>query len=134
MEKLISLKVSCPVCNKSLMDQEVLLDHKPSIKLNCNTTSQRGTLRLSSVYGSYIYRTDFQVEEGEEVEFYCPHCNKVLTSSSSCQRCNSPMVSFLMDMGGRVNICSRKGCENHFIAFEDVDEALRRFFQELQGL
>jgi len=115
------------------MDQDTLLDHKPSIKLNCNTPSARGTLRLSSVYGSYVHRIDFAVDDGEEVTFYCPHCNQLLTTPSTCEKCHSHMVSFMIDIGGKVNICSRKGCENHFIAFENVDDALRRFYQEFQG-
>jgi hypothetical protein len=33
-------------------------------------------------------------------------------------------------MGGEVSICSRAGCKNHFVEFEDLTSALARFYQE----
>jgi hypothetical protein len=40
------------------------------------------------------------------------------------------MVPFYLDMGGRVSICSRSGCKNHFVEFDDLSIALRKFYQQ----
>jgi Zn finger protein HypA/HybF involved in hydrogenase expression len=33
-------------------------------------------------------------------------------------------------MGGKVAICSRNGCKNHFVEFEDLSVALKKMYQE----
>jgi hypothetical protein len=40
------------------------------------------------------------------------------------------MVPFYLDMGGKVSICSRSGCKNHHVEFEDLSQALRKLYQE----
>jgi hypothetical protein len=35
-------------------------------------------------------------------------------------------------VGGRVNICSRHGCKNHYVVFENLDTAVRKFYSEYQ--
>lgn len=132
MTKAISLSVKCPNCRKSLMDHEYLLMDKPSIKLNIETETDRGTIRLCSIYGCYSHESDLVVSSDEIVKFYCPHCNKELISKDFCssKNCNAPMVPLILQSGGRVFFCSRKGCENHFIAFENLATEIRRFYYE----
>jgi hypothetical protein len=38
------------------------------------------------------------------------------------------MINFNMDIGGRVSLCSRKGCQKHYVAFENVQDELRKFY------
>ncbi|MFC2101219.1 hypothetical protein ACFLRZ_05255 [Bacteroidota bacterium] len=40
------------------------------------------------------------------------------------------MVPFYLDMGGKVSICSRSGCKNHFVEFDDLSVALRKLYQQ----
>ena len=40
------------------------------------------------------------------------------------------MVPFHLDMGGKVSICSRNGCKNHFVEFDDLSVAMKRLYQE----
>jgi hypothetical protein len=40
------------------------------------------------------------------------------------------MVGFNIKAGGKVNICSRYGCENHYVVFEDLDKEISRFYNE----
>ena len=42
MYELISLKLKCPVCGKSLMDDEHLVDNEPSILLNIEIEGNKG--------------------------------------------------------------------------------------------
>lgn len=128
MKKHVSLKVACPYCMKSLMDEEHLLNGFPSIKLNIKTENDRGTIHLCSVYECFDHQSDIPIEKGEIVEFSCPHCNKELLVKEECHLCDAPMVTLSLATGGRVNICSRKGCSNHYVAFQDLSTELSNFF------
>lgn len=132
MTKTVSLNVKCPNCRHTLMDEEVMLKEKASIKLNIETTTNRGTIRLCSIYGCYDHMCDIPLQEGEIAHFFCPHCNKELKSNDECDspNCNAPMIPLTLRLGGKVFICSRKGCDNHFVAFEDLATEVRKFYDE----
>lgn len=132
MTKTISLNGKCPHCGNSLMDHVYPILEKASIKLNIETESDRGTIRLCSIYGCYSHLCDINLKEGEIARFYCPSCNKELISNDECdmQNCNAPMIPLNLELGGKVFLCSRKGCENHFVAFEDLATELRKFYHE----
>lgn len=130
MYELISLKLKCPVCGKSLMDDEHLVDNEPSILLNVEIAGKSSSIRLSSIYGSYNYMTEIDLPTEEIAKFSCPHCETHITSDSECLSCGAPMVPFYLDMGGKVTICSRSGCKNHVVAFEDLAVALKKMYQE----
>jgi len=126
----ISLKVKCPVCSQSLTDSDILIDHKPVIKLNIEIGNRKGTIHLSSIYGSYNYTCDIDTTDGELANFFCPHCKSQIIEETKCKLCDAPLVPFHLDMGGKVSICSRSGCKNHFVEFEDLSLALKKFYQE----
>lgn len=130
MEKIVSVNVNCPHCNKSLMDNEYLLNGKPSIKVNIEAGEKRGIIRLCSIYGSYDHQSDMDMSFVDIAEFSCPHCNKLLKIKEICDRCGAPLLSFFMVNGGKVTICSRNGCKKHYVAFEDVYESMRKFYSE----
>ena len=130
MYELISLKLKCPVCGKSLMDDNHLVDNEPSILMNVEIAGKKGEIHLSSIYGSYNYKTDIEMPQGEVANFSCPHCEEIITSDSECMSCGANMVPFYLDMGGKVTICSRSGCKNHFVEFEDLSVALKKMYQE----
>ncbi len=129
MKKYISLSVKCPHCGKSLMDDEELLNGKSSIKLNIQTNSSRGVIYLCSYYECFDYTTEVPLTEKEAVEFTCPHCNKELNTKEECRVCHAPMVSLLLQTGGKVSLCSRTGCSNHYVAFEDLSTELQKFYE-----
>ena len=126
----ISLKVKCPVCSKSLMDEEQKVDNEPSIKLAIQSGAKKGTLRLSSVYGSFNYITDLDVADREIVTFCCPFCMEELATNELCKLCEAPLVSLNLDLGGKVSFCSRKGCQDHSVGFEDLTVALKKLYQD----
>lgn len=132
MPKRVSLNTKCPNCGESLMDLEKLMQEKPSIKLNIETLTDRGTIRLCSLYGCYDHLCDIDLNESEIARFFCPHCNKELKSNDECDspNCNAPMIPLTLQLGGKVFICSRKGCKNHFVAFEDLATEVRKFYHE----
>lgn len=130
MYNFITVYVKCPVCGKSLMDQTKKVDNEPSINLIIKSGDHKGFVWLSSVYGSYNNTCEIEVENNAVVEFYCPQCRSQLTSKVNCTSCDAPMVDFNLEMGGKVSICSRKGCKNHPIEFEDLSLALRQLYQQ----
>lgn len=130
MYDFLALKVKCPVCSKSLMDKQKLVDNEPSIKLNIEIGGKKGTINLSSIYGSYNYVTPLDLPNGEVAKFSCPHCNASLKDQNSCLSCDAPMTHFYLDMGGKISICSRSGCKNHKAEFEDLTVALNKLYQD----
>ena len=130
MYNFITISVKCPLCGKSLMDQSKKVDNEPGINLIIKDKEHKGLIWLSSIYGSYNQTCEIEVEADTIVEFYCPHCRSLLQSEIKCKVCDAPMVDFNLDMGGRVSICSRNGCKNHPIEFEDLSLALRRLYQQ----
>jgi Zn finger protein HypA/HybF involved in hydrogenase expression len=112
------------------MDKENLVDNEPSIKLNIEIGHKIGIIMLSSIYGSYNYNCDIDIKSDEVADFICPNCKRNLKSEIKCRVCKAPMFDFHLDMGGKVSVCSRKGCKNHLVEFEDLSNALRKFYQE----
>ena len=127
---MIHIDVKCHQCNKSLMDKEFLLDNHSSVKIIIDYKSKKGTLHLSSRYGSYKIKSEIDVPKGEIVRFLCPHCKSDLKSSRSCYECSAPMVTFESALGGHLRICSRRGCKTHGIEFENLETELRAFYEK----
>jgi hypothetical protein len=130
MYEFVALSLKCSKCGESLMDKDHLVDNQPSIRLNVKKNENRGSINLSSIYGSYNYTCDIDIPVGEMAEFSCTHCNEMLNSETECLTCGAGMVPFYLDMGGKVSICSRSGCKNHHVEFEDLSLALKKLYQE----
>lgn len=112
-ESIFPINVNCPHCNRSLMDEAFVIDGYPSIKVNISSDHVDGCLRLSCLYGSYNVSTELDVPTGNVVKFHCPQCGVEIPSTSDCAICGAPMVPMLVNGGGIVKICSRRGCRNH---------------------
>lgn len=132
MTKVIALSVRCPLCDESLMDDNHHLNNKPGIRLRIETSQkQKGAIWLSSIYGDYNYSCEFHITDQDVVTFTCPHCNQNLVrKNTACEICGAPLVSFNADVGGKVSICSRNGCRNHFVVFDDLEAVIRKFYEE----
>jgi len=125
MEELFLLNVKCHYCEKSLMDPEHKINDKPSILLKIEIDDKSNFIRLCSIYGSYDHKSDLSIPERVIARFYCPHCDRQLVTKMECEECRAPMVSLNVINGGKVIICSRKGCEKHYIAFEELSSNTR---------
>ncbi len=130
MYEFVALSLKCRFCGESVMDKETLVDNEPSIKLNVKHDGKTGVINLSSIYGSYNYTCDIETPKGTIAEFSCPHCEKEMNAVNECLSCGAAMVPFYLDMGGKVSICSRSGCKNHHVEFEDLSLALKKMYQE----
>ena len=114
-KRIFPIAVNCPHCNRSLMDDTFAIDGYPSIKVNISYNHKDGSLRFSCLYGSYNVSAELDVPEETIVKFHCPHCGVEIPSTSDCAMCGAPMVPMLVDGGGIVKICSRRGCKNHML-------------------
>lgn len=126
----ISINVKCPKCGKSLMDHENPIDGFPSIKLNISIAGKKGTIYLNSIYGQFDHKADIEIPDKEDAQFTCPYCRYDFAIEEKCQVCGAEMASFVLEMGGKVNICTRSGCHNHLIGFEDLSLALQKFYDD----
>lgn len=129
MQKTVVVSVKCPHCDHSLMDEANLLNEVPSIHLKARCGEKEGNIHLCSHYGCYDHTCDIELASGEIAEFSCPHCGTKL-SKDTCEKCNAPMVPLLLENGGKVSFCSRKGCPQHQIVFENVSDAIQLFYDE----
>jgi len=114
-KRIFPIDVSCPHCNRSLMDESFAIDNHPSIRVAISFDHKDGWLRLSCLYGSYNISTELDVPMDAVVKFHCPHCHVELPSTSNCATCRAPMVPMLVRGGGIAKICSRRGCKNHML-------------------
>jgi len=114
-KRIFPINVSCPHCNHSLEDENFAIDGHPSIRVTISSDHKQGWLRLSCLYGSYNFASEFDVSTGSVVSFLCPHCGVEFHSTLDCSVCAAPMVPMLVDGGGIVQICSRRGCKNHLL-------------------
>ncbi len=130
MYNFISIHIKCPMCGKGLMDHNKKVDNEPSINLIIQEGEHKGLIWLSSIYGSYNFVSEIEIGMEALAEFYCPHCRGHFHSEDSCKVCEAPMADFNLEMGGKVSVCTRNGCQNHAIEFEDLSQALKRLYQE----
>ena len=123
MTHRIKISVKCPHCKKSLMDERVLIDDLPSIKLEAKQGDRIGAIYLSQEYGSYHKKFE-KVEDiiGSVVLFSCPHCHEPFPITQICE-CKAPMIGIQLEVGGMIKICSRNGCKRHALEFEDINDA-----------
>ncbi|MFW9921778.1 MAG: class I tRNA ligase family protein [Candidatus Thorarchaeota archaeon] len=133
MYSYISLKVDCPLCGKSMMNTDNLVDNIPSIRLFLSSDGEEGTIFLSSFYGSYNHSSNIMIKNGVEYQFYCPNCNKKLQSGIKCEECSAEMIPLKIRDGGKIRFCSRSGCKNHNVEFVDLSHVYNYFQKNLHN-
>jgi len=114
-KRVFPVDVSCPRCNHGLMDPTHKIDGFPSIRITVAFHSQHGWMHLSSLYGSYVVESEYELPTESVVNFFCPHCHAELTGAGLCPVCDAPMVPMIIRGGGVVQICARRGCRYHML-------------------
>lgn len=102
----------------------------PSVYCKAEVNGTSGKIWLCSTYGCYDHKTDLNIPHEAIVHFYCPHCEQELNTDVDCKVCDAKMVKFNIEIGGIVSICSRAGCKNHYVMFEDLESTIRKFTRE----
>jgi NADH-quinone oxidoreductase subunit E len=120
-ERIFPVEVSCPHCNHSLMDRHHYINGYPSIRVTVSFGHKHGWVRLSSLYGSFSFESEYEIPAETVVHFFCPHCHTELTGPSNCIECGAPMVPMIVRGGGIGKICSRRGCKFHMLDLNGVN-------------
>ena len=114
-QRIFPLEVHCSRCNHSLMDPKHLIDGHPSVRVTISFGQEHGWIRLSCLYGSYNFESEYETPMDTVAHFFCPHCHAELNGASNCPECGAPMVPMIVRGGGMVQICSRRGCKGHML-------------------
>jgi hypothetical protein len=110
------------------MDEDKTIDGYPSVKVVIQNSNKRGMLYLSSIYGSYNIISEFNIPVDEIILFFCPHCQSSLLIKDLCDECSSPMTFFELLRGGKVQICSRRGCNKNLIEFSNLAQEISTLY------
>ncbi|MDI3523670.1 hypothetical protein [Kosmotoga sp.] len=128
---MFAIDIKCPYCQRSLMNTTEVIDKHPSIQLEVVHEKHHGIIWLSSVYGSYNYKITFNIPDGVTAKFFCPHCSEELLGELECAECGEKMVRLMLEAGGYVHFCPRKGCKGHYIEYNEsetlIDEAYKHY-------
>ena len=114
-QRVFQLVVSCPRCNHGLMDHDFLIDNYPSIRVTASFKHRHGWLRLSSLYGSYNIKSEYEIIKDAIIQIFCPHCHTELMGVTDCPECGEPMIPLIVRGGGTVQVCPRVGCKGHLL-------------------
>lgn len=120
-QRIFPVEINCPRCNHSLMDPHNPIDGHPSIRLTISFGNKHGSIRLSSLYGSYTIESDHDIPIDAIIYNFCPHCHEELSSPLNCTACGAPMVPMAVRGGAMVQICSRRGCKTHMLDLNGVN-------------
>lgn len=134
MPRKVTLCVRCPHCLEDLKDEHMLISNQPAVHLKIRLPDgQESQLWLSSIYNDFNIFSDIFIPDQTIVEFFCPHCEQPLVGADvACNLCGAPVLTFLCKLGGKVHICSRSGCQNHYFIFDDIDTAVKNFKAEYE--
>ena len=72
-----TLQIKNAVCSKrhSLMDDEVKIDGKPSVKLKIVQNGKEGFANLDPIYGKNRDKYGLEIKPLEQIQISCPKCN-----------------------------------------------------------
>ncbi len=114
-KRIFRVRVRCPRCNHSLIDPDYLLDGYPAVRVTASFRRKHGWLVLSSLFGSYTLESQHKIPMDAIVNVFCPYCSAQLMGASNCAECGAPMIPFVVEGGGMVQVCSRRGCKEHML-------------------
>ena len=108
-----TLQIKNAICSKrhSLMDEEVKIDGKSSVKLKLAQNGKEGFVNLDPIYGKNKDKYSFEVNPPEQVQISCPKCNiSVVDKDEHCPKCNDTIYSFEVPPRGMFEGCINPKC------------------------
>lgn len=119
-------------CGKrhSLIDNEVRIGGLPSIRLRASAGTEEGFVYLDPMYGRYGHQYGLTAPLGTEFQLSCPECRtSLLDASARCPLCAAQVAMIDVPGQGRLEVCSRRGCE--YEQWEAVDSGGLRDYVEI---
>ncbi len=128
-----TLQIKNAVCSKrhSLMDDEIKIDGKPSIKLKLVQNGKEGFVNLDPTYGKNRDKYGLEIKPLEQIQISCPKCNiSVIDKDATCPKCKGTIYSFEVPPRGIFEGCINPLCDWQRWLF--VDEAGVRDYIEIK--
>jgi two-component system NtrC family sensor kinase len=128
-----TLQIKNAVCSKrhSLMDEEIKIDGKPSIKLKLVQNGKEGFLNLGPVYGKNRDKYSIEIKSSEQIQISCPKCNiSVIDKETTCPKCKGTVYTFEVPPQGMFQGCINPKCD--WQRWASVDEAGIRDYVEIK--
>jgi len=111
-KRIFPIQVSCPRCNHVLMDDSIMMNGYPSIRVTAAWDGKQDCLHFSSLYGVRKAQAQCTFPQDKVARIYCPYCHEQLIDEWECPECEAPMASMIVRGGGMLRVCSRTGCRN----------------------
>ncbi|MBI5595849.1 MAG: HAMP domain-containing protein [Elusimicrobia bacterium] len=108
-----TMPIKAALCPKrhSLLDPEVKVGGKPSIRVKVRANGSEGLAYLDPVYGKAGHRHAGSLESAAPALFSCPECSlSLMKEGASCPACGAGVYTFESPPKGMVEGCARKGC------------------------
>jgi len=120
----------CPK-RHSLIDNEVRIDGKPSVRLKRRCGGDEGFVYLDPMYGKGAHRHGASLNGGKSIQFVCPECSvSLMVENGTCPLCREGIYSFDVPSRGIVEGCTRDGCG--WQRWDDVDACGNKEFVEVR--
>jgi two-component system NtrC family sensor kinase len=122
-------KAQCPK-RHTLIDNEVRIDAKPSIKFKARGGDHEGFVYLDPMYGKNGLQYNGNLDP-TGIHLSCPECStSLLAENKTCPVCSSAIYTFEVPTKGMVEGCTRRGCS--WQRWEAVDASGPKEFVELR--
>jgi len=96
-----------------LIDPSVKIDGMPSIKVKARVDETEGIINLHPIYGkNQNHRYGIEIQDKREIDISCPVCSgSLMETGRKCPKCNAAVFFLEISSKGRMQGCSRKGCD-----------------------
>ncbi|MBM3907324.1 MAG: HAMP domain-containing protein [Gemmatimonadetes bacterium] len=103
-------KAQCPK-RHSLINAEVRIDNKPSIRVRARSEGSEGFIYRDPMYGMARHQFGIAPEPGMHVEVTCPECSSSLNvHGAPCPECGAATFQFEVPGKGFVEGCTNRAC------------------------
>jgi two-component system, NtrC family, sensor kinase len=123
-------KAQCPK-RHSLINSEVRIDGKPSIRIKVQSNGNEGFIYRDPIYGKTRHQFGIAPEVTKATKVTCPECGtSLLVDGAACPDCGSPVFAFEVPPKGMVEGCTSRECT--WQRWADVDQSGARDFVEMR--
>ena len=122
-------KAQCPK-RHSLINTEVRIDGKPSIRIKARANGTEGFIYLDPMYGQTRHQFGITPEAGTAIQVMCPECStSLVVDGVACPDCGGAIFAFEVPGKGMVEYCAKRECT--WQRWAEVDRSGDKDFVEI---
>jgi signal transduction histidine kinase len=123
-------KAQCPK-RHSLINADVRIDGKPSIRIKVRSDGSEGFVYLDPMYGKTRHQFGLPPDVTKAIQVTCPDCSaSLLVDGAICPDCGSAIFAFEVPTKGMVEGCTNRACT--WQSWSALDESGDREFVEMR--